>query len=309
MTSFTDNQGNVYSEDDFNKLKVLPRGNYFTGDLDLAGAKITRLPSNLVVKGNLSLSRSNVTQLPLGLSVADTLNLQHSLITQLVPMQVSELDLRESLVKVLDSSITGIEHLILDSSVEVLDSFKCRTMHYTVIKESEVECDLSKFQVEEATLLAERSCVLTGLNIPVLDIYNRAEEASLTLKSGKFTDLTLHSYTSVNSIEWNIMPELHGDKITLDTNGRFNQARINLEGLNIDQFDINTTASVSYKSSIAFTQLRLKGDLTFSGLRGSSDIDFLLPDYGLVYGNMRVPKTPIPKNFCCFGSVSYIGNN
>lgn len=71
--------------------------------------------------------------------------------------------------------------------------------------------------------------------------------------------------------------------------------------LNIDGATIATTVlNIKPDSKVVMPRLSLFGDLILLSEKK------ILPNYGLVYGNLIVPsnfKIPIPQNFCCLGDI------
>lgn len=298
LMTLIDAQGNKYLLEDLNYLKEFPAGTVFPQSINLAGAGVKRLPDNLCVLHNLNLSQSDVTELPRNLRVGKMLSLSKSLITKLAPdMHVHELNLVNSKIRSIDSSVQSIHTLRIDSSITVTAPFSCdRLQFYGNVG---TYFDMSKFQVSNISMHIRRNCIITNLNTEFAEIYYSNTSLRIEVTDSQFGKLIVYDYVHKDRFSFTLS-SCAGKKLLFDLNFHFKQIDLSIEG-QIDQVALRTFESTQC-GIVEVSNLWLDGSLILEGAQGFS---LSLPEQGLVYGDI-ITKEPVPKTFCCLGSISIL---
>lgn len=278
MREFTDSQGNTYSEQELSSLDSMPDYTSFN-TLDLRGTTVTKLPKKLTVFHELDLSDSQVEELPSDLAVG-RLDLSWSKVKHIpTGVHIDKLYLAYSMVTSIGTGLS-VSDLYIDSTDNLTNLIQCRQCQIDP-KRGTKELDLRNVKMNGLSVI-EGDCRFLIKNAKadsffISQIDNRPV-SQFALADSEFQTLEVKiqngSSLEIRDCQIKVMEVIskHYKELSLD--------------LSIRQANIENLTCSGPLSGLKIRELSLFGSLVIKNVIGAP----VLPERGIVYGDLGVPK-------------------
>lgn len=328
---FTDTKGNDYGLDNLATASHVTFDNLF-----LRGTKIKKLPDNLTVLGTLDICETKLVELPSNLVVGDRLVLAGSLVRHLPDnLKAHYLDLRKSLVQSIGTNIYA-GTIMAETSDFITEILRCDLFDFDPVgtkRELTSIFTLDNLEAEQVKIRPHRNLVVQGIKTNKLNIYmTYAQGNDIDLKIKRVQASVLNISTKLQALSKattgliGIDDALIGDLFVYPRANRPTsltlKSNVSCDSMVIEDFGAKSDSYVSHlfriqgarikelvvKRTIAkycqFSELVMDGNLFLAG--DSNTLKRLLPEYGIIYGNVTVPiGFNLPENFSCLGELCY----
>lgn len=272
-------------------LTTLPPHTEVGNDLDLQDSDIETLPDGLTVNGCLWLNNCKLTRLPNNLTVNNVMDFRDT------DIHIREIG-TNCYIKNFGLNDLGIITNTLACDTLYISNYEKQLLDFSKIRAREVVLELSQEPAKMVNLNSSQLRIREKTNPAVPSVSLQIEASSLETVVANIpssTELSLFLVktfaTSIRIIRKGLRNDRSGKLTTLKLNDV--KATVILE---LDQ---------SLKGTIAIQELSLTGNFEVSEVSGSGK-GVVLPDYGILYGNMDIPKDlPVPNRFCCLGTITY----
>lgn len=308
MKTFTDSHGKEWTEEELTTVDAMPPDSFFW-DFDIENTTIKRLPKNLYIDNSLDLGYSSIEELQSGLRIEGELSLTNSAVTVLPSnLYALRLTLAKSKLHSIGTSIK-VYRLNIDSTTALTSSIECESVYcYHNSNQDTTVLDFSNIKTKNLVLDTPGSYSIRHVKAATIHVGSESSigDLSLDLHDSEFVYMHIGKTTG-KQVNPNIctisLTSVVGQKLYI-----LNNKNVGLKlsiSASIDDVIVYDRSRGYGASDIKILSLYLNGSLRITD-GPLKNAPFLLPETGIVYGDLTVPNgLNIPETLSCLGTIYY----